>query len=80
MKREAMSKARLESTGLRTEPVRMTVSFRISVLMFEPGSRRWNRELSTAVSCSTEISSVNICSPLTSKKKAFDCPSFLPMR
>ena len=37
---EGAPKARLASTGLRTVPVRITVSFRISDLMFEPGIKR----------------------------------------
>ncbi len=77
---QAMSLARLASSGVRTMPLMTTALPAISVLMLEPGTRRFSSVSRPPRSAPTETSSVRICWPLVSKKKALVWPSFLAIR
>jgi hypothetical protein len=76
----AICAARLASAALGTVPVRTMFSFTASSSIAAPGIMRsimaaiWDR------SRSTRTSSVRICAPFLSKKKAFVSPAALPIR
>ncbi len=77
---QAMSVARLASSGVRTTPLITTALPAISVLMLEPGTSRFSSVSRPPRSAPTETSRVRICWPLVSKKKALVWPSFLAIR
>ena len=72
--------ARLESMGVRTDPVRMMALPAISLRTLEPGIRRRSRLSNAERSAPTATISVKICWPCSSKKKALVCPAFFAMR
>ena len=77
---QAISAARLESSGVRTEPDKTAALPAISARMLDPGTKRFSMSSRLLRSAPTAISSVRICCPLVSKKKALVWPRPLAIR